>query len=410
MIRHLHVVHQSDPGCLARLKAQRDGADATGEPAKIGTACHRAAEALADLAADDDDDRPESAVVALAIRDAAPELDMAPESVGEALQIMERAIASVIPLHLTPEPDAACYSEMHWRLDRRFKPLPEDASPGDIAFAGTFDRVEVFADRVVVTDWKTVREKMAGWELPDNWQARVYSLAALQFWPGARRVTYRWVNLRHCYALSHDFERGATWEAATRTLLGYAADRRTAAMASDEWPETMGEDCGWCPVLHRCRAVADAVEQGAEVTNLPPAEIARRWLGVRALAGRLERTIKPMVAALGHPLDMGDGSVLGGKPVQAWDVVLRYEDMMNALTAFGMTRAQEIEWFRHCAANHYPSRVKRALNELLGREARAAIESDEYITPVTNEQFAVWTPDPSPEEPDVPAFDVLGGG
>lgn len=398
MIRHRHVVHQSDPGCLARLRAQRAGADRPGEPAKIGTACHRAIEALAASVAAGED-TPVSAVVALAIKRAAPDIDMAPESVGEALQIMEGALESDRRLYLLADEKAAVFTELHWRLDRNFKPLPEDCDPADIAFAGTWDRVEVFTNSIVVTDWKTVRELKAGHELGDDWQARVYALAALQFWAGARKVTFRWVNLRHGYAISHDFERGRVWEAAVRARLASAADQRAAAIVADEWPETLGVDCNWCPVLHRCAAMREACDQGSDVAaDMAPADIARRWIALKAATGRMERKTRALVKDLGGPLPLGDGSQLGHKPTVGYSPVLSYEATMAMLRDFGMTPELEAEWFRHCAKRYYPGRIRKAVNELLGREAREVLDNDVLVTPVTLEEFSVWTPDPTPRE------------
>jgi hypothetical protein len=219
------------------------------------------------------------------------------------------------------------------------------------------------------------------------------------------RAAFRLTNLRHGYWIEHEFTRGETWEENTRALMRLERTRRLAAIEADEWPAAMGEDCQWCPILFRCSTVSDAAAQGADVIgDLAPAEIARRRAAMTALSGRYDRAAVALYERDG-PIDLGDGSVLGGKPTGAWALVLPYEETLSTLRGWGMTPAQEIEWFRHCAAHHMASRVKSAMHELLGKGAKQAIEEGVLIEPVTKEQFGVWRPDVPIDTRDLSALD-----
>ena len=400
----LLVVHQSDVSCLARLRRERELGGRDSEAAKIGTAAHAAAEALC-YASEAGDPFDPMTVCRLAIERVARDRDMLPRSVAEALSIMAGALASRMRFFV--EPGCSVYPEWKWYLDDEFMPVRSNA---EAAYAGTIDQLRVFRDpaRLVVIDYKTILKRVASWEVEGDWQARVYSLAALMHFPDVNEVTFRFVNLRHRLPASGTFRRGDRWEDVTRLRLRRERERRLAAGASGEWPETLGEDCAWCPLTETCRALRAAEAEGAEaIFRQDPPEIARRRLGLAALASKYDRAAKAIVEESGDPIPLGDGSVLGGKPALAWEAVMSYEDTMAELRRLGMTPEQEVEWFRFCGAQHFPGRVRSALYELCPEEAQGLIESDTIVTPTTTERFEVWWPDGKPARATVNEEDLV---
>lgn len=409
MIRHGGAlsIHQSDPECLASLRAKLDGAHDESEAAKIGTAVHAAAERLTHHSTLGESFDPKEvsrdAINMVAIRE-----NMAPSSVVEAIEIMDACLDDENPIRFFVEDGSTVYPEWRWALDANMKPVKIDQRTGApleegkvIAAAGTVDRLQVFDDpaRIIVADYKSVRRMIAGWEVDSLWQARLYAFAVLQHFDGMREVTFRIVNLRHRYWVEDTFRRGDPWERTTRDRLAYEMERRVAAEASGSWPYLLGPGCKWCPILFRCPEMARAVEQGEELDpSMPDSDLARRALAVPAAGARYKRAAEDRYAAQG-PLDLGDGSLLGGKPVQKWELELPYDQALAELRIWGMTPEQEAEWFRFVLEHQLPGRVKKALRALLGKDAKAAIESGELVSPVAKTTFAQWWPDGKPKEP-----------
>ena len=386
--RSLTVVHQSSPRtCLARARAEAEGADRVSDPARIGTACHAAVEKIA---YEDAAGRKDHLATGLAEIDRiAGEIGLSPAGIGEAKSILRGALGPKSKLSFSLRQGWRVSPEFHWMLDEAFKPT-KDATLA--AFAGTMDRLSWHPEHgVEVTDYKTVYARTSADGLESNWQARVYSLAALALFPGVNAVRFAWVNLRHGYSTSAEFKRGDRWEDSTRDHLTAQRAARLRALAFGEWPETLGSDCAWCPVLHKCSAIREAVEGGAE-PGLEPPELARQYLGVSALAGRLERAVKAVYEESG-PIALGGGEVLGGKPRGTWETVLSYEQAMERLRAMGMTPEQEVEWFRFVAEHQFASRVRGAIYELAGDAAKGIIDTDEIVTPGAAATFAAWWPD-----------------
>lgn len=403
MIRHggLSAIHQSDPECLASLKAKHDGARDESEAAKLGTMVHAAAEALTYASTLEGTFNPLE-VATQTIQAVAERTNALPETVAQAVEMMEHCLDEEDGLRFFVEEGSTVHAEWRWALDEDFSPIPLDPETGEsmdgreIAYAGTVDRLQVFEDppRIIVGDYKSVIPMMAQWEVAQLWQARLYVFAVLQHFPAMREAFFRIIQLRHRYYIQDGFTRGDPWERSTVARMRYERSRRLAAIRDDEWPETLGEGCQWCPIVFKCGAMAQALEQG-ELPDEAPADLARRHMAVGKLAGRLKREAEKLYKSSG-PIDLGDGSVFGGKPVQKWELDNGYEETLAELRIWGMTPAQETEWFRFVRESDMPGRVRSALREILGREAKAAIEEGGIVSPIAKTQLSRWWPDGKP--------------
>ncbi len=401
------AIHQSDPDCLARYKSERiDGIESTNEAARVGTAVHRAAEALA-YVADDELTREEQFHVARqAIDAAAAELPLSPVGAADALAIMEGALSPTSRLHFGRPTGWEHSAETRWALDRHFKPCDPD-DPKRLA-GGTIDLVEwdEAGGTVRVTDEKTTKHWQSGDDLYHEWQPRLYCLWALANF-GVRKVTFRYRNLRHGYAVSAECRAGEAWIEATKARVLSLRAEREVALEMDVWPETMGDSCAYCPIRHRCGSLARAAREGRiPDAALTPAEKARRLLALRSIEADYERDLRAVLAAGAEPIDLGHGVAFGLKPVTKWRLVAAYADdegairpeqreaLLARLRVLGMTPAQEAAWFLFCREGDVPAAVKRAVQELLGRAAGRFLEdaSVSPIEPMTRWEMSAWMP------------------
>jgi len=395
------VIHKSDPTCLARYKAERiDGVESENEAAKVGSACARACEALAYLG--EEADAAERAHVARQAVDAASlDLAMSPDATHRAREIMERALAPTSRLRFGHPTDGwKSSAEWRWALGPDWKPLQDPDDSSAIA-AGTCDLVLWHEEegRVIVVDDKTTIHRQTQDELRHAWEPRVYCLAAIQVF-GVRRVTFRWRNLRHGYAVQLEFDREDPWFESTKERILELRTAREVALEMDAWPETLGPDCAYCPVRHRCGAMRSAATSGRVIPpDLHPRIIGQRMLALRALVADYERRAEELVEATQQPIDLGAGIGLGMRPATVWGLVPRFEGpagydrLMRELADLGMTEAQRVEWFRFCPEHLLGSRVRRALYALLDpKVAGRAIEDSSYVEPSTRFELGPWLP------------------
>lgn len=401
----LLCVHQSDPACLARYKVERiDGIGADSSAARIGSACHRACEALA-YEADGELLRPAQFKVAeQAIEAAARDLGLSPGEQASALAIMERALAPSSRLRFGIPTDWQHAAEHRWALDSRFRPCDPD-DPKRLC-AGTIDLLEwnEAGGSVRVTDEKTTLGFQSGDDIRHEFQPRLYSLwAGINF--GVPTVTFRYRNLRHGYTVSAEFRMDDPWVDATKARVLALRAEREAALEMDAWPATLGSDCAFCPIMHACPEMLAAAKSGRE-TDVTAPVAARRLMALRALASRYEKTVRLVIETTQAPIPLSAGEVFGMKPVTKWRLVSRFsgedgsvtpeqrEKLMEYLRGFKMTPAQEREWFTFCREGDLSGRVKTALGELLGREAGRFID-DPLVSPIepcTEFQMSAWVP------------------
>jgi len=331
---------------------------------------------------------------------------MTPAGTAEAVEIMERALAPTSRLSFARPSGWQSGAEVRWALDRHFRPCDPD-DPKRIA-AGTIDLIEwdEAGGRVVVTDEKTTKGWQGHDDLYHEFQPRLYSLWAIENY-GVRSVRFRYRNLRHGYAVSDEFHRDGSWFEATKARVLALRAEREVAVEMDAWPETLGPDCAWCPVKHRCAAMAEAARQGRKLRpDLTIAERARRLLAIRALESDYEADVKAHLAVTEEPIDLGSGIAFGLKPVSKMRLVARFADgdgtvspaqraaLMEFLRGYRMTPEQEAEWFLFCRASDLPAAVKRAVHELLGREAGKFLDDPlaSPLEPVTRHEMSAWLP------------------
>jgi len=395
-------VHASDvDGCARRFHAVLVlGADTSGEPAKIGSAVHHAA---AEITAMRETEPMCNAIEVgtAALLHYARESGMAPGSVLEAIEILERVLAPESRLSLWPDMGWTGESESRWGLvydGDDFRYVHDPIEPCDAA--GTMDLIQHNQNgRIVrIDDYKTVLSHPSPEDAYEAWQLRLYAFAALRRFPKADSVDVGFVLLRHGYRAAATLARGDPWETGVARRIRAVREERERILAADEFPEQPGPWCHYCPVMMRCEAIRAAAEMGAEVhMALPIGEAARVWLAAKALASRLERHVKGHAeASEWQPIDLGDahGTVLGMKPVPGYEVVMDYDRTLARLRQLGMKPETEIEEFRFVARNHYASRVRRVLKAL---RMPPEIE-DGLVEPITTHQFTTFVPeDRAPE-------------
>lgn len=394
-------IHPTDAhGCMAKLKATLiDGMDTSGDAAKVGTALHRVAEALTfELAEHPAADKWDVGRKAVAL--AARELEMSPAAYADALMLLEKVLAPESRVDLHPTPGWSGSAEYRWFLVERDGDLigVTALSEGEEAFAsGTIDLLQWTPGFGVVRidDFKTKRQMLGPEDVWESFQMRVYAFAILRIpcFAKCERIEGRLVMLRHGYTTTADFIPGDPWEQQVEEHLYAIHEARKKCVAEDKWPATSGPWCQYCPVRHKCDVVAAVVKSGG-VPDGTPSEMARALGAVKSIVGDLDDMVRELVDGdeLNAPIPLGDplGTVLGYKPSQGWEVLLPYEETMQRLRELGMTKDLEIEHFRFVAANHYPSRVKKVLKDVLRVDPDTL---EQLVIPISNMTFTTYRPE-----------------
>lgn len=409
-------VHKSDPTCLARFKAEQDGADRDSPASRIGTLCHLVVEKVtraSELGPPDG-----AAIVREVVADAIAKGESDPVVVSQTIEIMAKALGErselsfIIPAGMTVAP------EWKWALDEKFNPAPTDAPA---AYAGTIDHL-AWGDSLLVADYKTVIKRGSRGEIPGADEARIYVLAALAHFADARKAKFSYVFLRHGYAATAEFKRGDVWEDAIKASLTARRSARLRALETGEFPESLGVSCNYCPVIHKCQAMRAAIEDGYR-SELSPTDMANRFLALRSMLNLYETQLRAWVAEKEEPIPLGGGKALGMKPapkLSLWPG-RTYEQTMADFDAMALPPEKKIEHFRFVTKDNFPSRVRKALGDLIGtRHARALIDAGGWIEENTTHEFAVWSPPPrvegqpvkdlTTEEFDRMIDDLFGGG
>lgn len=414
----------------------------------VGTLCHQIIEAYTYAQAERPQVTPMEIVRAV-LQAELGQSEVTRAIVEDCVEIMGAAFGKKSDLDFRLREGWSIKPEWHWALDENLQPIApcarcagsgfvEDSGircPGDYgqagcfggwsrqpAHAGTLDRIQ-WSEKdtlVVVDDWKSSLIHESGEDVRADRQARRYSVAVLKHFPNAKAVRFRKVFLRYGYAAPWLFVRGEPWQDATELAMTVQRTKRLAAIEADSWPETMGEDCDYCPLIFKCEEQNRRRRIGALPTE-PLEQQVSVMLGLRAHLKAIESRLRVHVDVNG-PIPMFDPEqhVFGAKPVDGWRVTKTYEQALNDLEALGMTPEQRVEWFRFCAEHHFASRVKKALEELVGKKnARQWIDAGEWLEPVAKPEFAMWLP-PETEKPSEGAATIadlddlidraLGGG
>jgi len=125
---------------------------------------------------------------------------------------------------------------------------------------------------------------------------------------------------------------------------------------------------------------------------MPLPEAARTMLGLEARAKTLRKRVRAAVESGGDAIPLGDahGTVLGFKATNGVETILSYEQTMDALRLYGMTDAQFVEHFRFVGPQHYASRVKKVLREVLQVDE---VTAEGLVIPVTKSEFTAHVPE-----------------
>lgn len=410
--------HQSDATCLARFHHNATTDEPSGHAATVGTLAHEIIEAYTYAQASTPSIDPMSVVrEVLAARLADPEVTHS--VVEDCVAIMAGAFGKNSDLDFRLRDGWTIVPEWRWALDEGLQPIApcavclqapradeilecneclRDGRRGwssKPAHAGTIDRLQ-WSDKVaviIVDDWKSSLIHESGDDVRGDRQARRYALAVLAHFPNATAVRFRKVFLRHGYPAPWTFVRDEPWHTATALAMKAQRTKRLAAIAADQWPETMGEDCDYCPLIFRCEAQKLRRLTGSEPTE-PLEQQVNVLLGLRTHVKALESRLRLHVDVHGPiPMKDDEGHVFGGKPLDGWRVTKDYEQTLADLDALQMTPEQRVEWFRFCAKHHFAGRVKKALETLVGRQsAKQWIEAGEWLEPMTETEFSMWLP------------------
>ena len=407
----LAEVHSSDSDCLARLRAERLTRFPDGEGALIGTLAHRSIELYTYRRAEVSDYDPMLAVREV-LREHAADPGMTAHVIGETLRVMAGAFGPNSTLEFGLRDGWSVAPEWAWYMNSEFEPVGKDDSP---AYAGRCDRLSwnEKTGAIEIADWKSILARMSREDAKTAWQAQMYALAVLQHFPEAKKVTFAFVLLRHGYSARAEFKRADPWFEQTKTRLRTMYERRLKAIETGTYPEEIGPACSWCPVIHRCKA-QDAARLEGFRSDLTPPEMANRYLGMREIVKQYDGFLRAEVKRTEKGIPLGDGSVLGMKPVP--DLVLwpgrTYEQTLADIDAMGCSPEQRIEWWRFVTKDNFPSRVKKAMETLVGRStARSLIEAGGWLDTNTAFEFSVHEPAPVEEKPegkfDEPLADMI---
>lgn len=411
-------IHPSDPhSCLATAKARLiDGLDTSGEPALVGTAVHRVAEAIAFERAES----PMLDTLEIARRVLAEQrklLRMSPGAALDAAAILAKCLADDSRISLWPRMGWNGKPELRWGLravgdDYEFVEDPQE--PCDAA--GTMDLGEWAGSEIAVVDYKTTLQMWSSQDAYESFQLRIYLAALFRKIEGSKKGEGRFAMLRAGYYATADFVRGDPWETQTFAQVRAERDARRTALETGEFPETPGPDCMYCPVLLNCKTAMRYATMGAEALGkLSPSEAARAWLAAKAVAARLEKFVRKQVEASGASIALGDahGTVLGFHEIEGKETLLSYERTMDKLREFGMSDAIFAEHFRFVAPQHFAARVKKVATEILGVDK---LTVEELVIPVTKSEFTTFVPElprvseaMTDAELDSYIDDVLGG-
>lgn len=182
-------------------------------------------------------------------------------------------------------------------------------SVGDIPVNYIFDRIDRLPDgSIEVTDYKSIRARLAPADLEGKIQPRLYALAAQLEHPEAEAV---WVNfdlLRHD-PIGFKFTRDQN-----RDTFHHLKKVAEDIIATDEQnpPETINPDCRWCLKKLTCSALQENVLAGTSLAISDPLEAAK-------LRVRLDQQAKALALAV----DELDSIILGS--AKAEDVT-EFED------------------------------------------------------------------------------------
>lgn len=348
--RRLCIVSQSSLGdwdvCPRMWAAKRiEKLPDTGYAAQIGTACHRAVEAVT-IAALEHPDRDSALVARDALLIAMKEIPLSTAQYHEALQIMELVTSGRVGVNLRPWEGWTIYPEQEILLNDEFEVT---TAPDEVAYTMRLDRLSIHEERgvVEVSDFKTSHDYMSEEDIATDLQALVYSMGALRAVDGAEEVIYRRVMLRLGYTARHPFVAGQSWERTIIDRLRVGRERITQAVTKTrEFPEVVGSHCRYCPRRGVCGSLQGVIASGGMLVGLTdPVEKARALRALKAVVSELDAWARVEAEANGA-IPLSETKALGFKQNNKGVLAVDEATALQKLRDLGMTAEMEAEHFR----------------------------------------------------------------
>ena len=159
-----------------------------------------------------------------------------------------------------------------------------------IMVLGFMDRVDRVGDDIHIIDYKTNSQLYLGDELAVDIQASIYTIAARQLWPWAKRIIFHFEMLRH--ELRQTVER-------TQTQLELAASylvdmTRRSEMRRFDWQAKPSSLCAYCDHFSECDTAQTAIREGTEIIPVDNDDM----LQVAQERERLKKVMAPIKAQL----------------------------------------------------------------------------------------------------------------
>lgn len=362
---------------------------------RIGTACHVACEALTRAVLGED-----GRALYLVARDAvtahAEAVDLPPDEMHEALDIMDSATAEGSAISFYIPAGWSAVAEHDLALDYQFAPVHVWDNEDPTCYRGRLDRLQwnEATGELEVWDWKTGQDWLSGADVLLDVQARWYAMLALAWFPAAHTVTFRRVMLRLGYTASAKFVRGERWHGQIMDRARRLCNSTNELAKFDYMPvtERHGGWCELCPVRGRCLTYAAAQNRGATLgPNVSREEKARSLRALKAAANELDAQLRADVTANGR-IDLGDGTAMDFFPKRA--MVLRSERGPTLAELRGLGMTESIEAMHFIESERATAGCVRDAIEFIGNvrewsRGERKIVADRLLAPATGFSFEV---------------------
>lgn len=329
------------------------GLQAPSRASRIGTVCHRAAEAIA-IAHEVSPGRKPHDIARESIATSAAEGLVNPGEMIECYEIMDRVTSEDSNIRLHVPPRWTVRAEAILRLGADFNPVED----GPYHYGGVLDRLMWGPDgSVEVWDFKTTLEWIRGEELQHSLEAQWYVALASRYFPQAETIRFRLVNLRSNYVASWNFTINEDFIARMKARADlYLSQSKQASDPDAPREERIGSHCVWCPVADTCRSARQArAIRGLD--GMDRVQMARYRSFIRKMADEVDKTVRDEVKANG-PIDMGNGNVLAEWPTSRVSLTIDRRLVPSILQGVGVTDLTPL-----LLSNHYlPNALQKVLS------------------------------------------------
>ena len=130
-----------------------------------------------------------------------------------------------------------------------------------IPIKGFMDRVDRIGDDIHIIDYKTNSRLYTREDIAIDLQASLYTIAARQLWPDAKKIIFHFEMLR--FGIRQTVERT---DEQLRLAENYVVDlTRASERPGRSWPAKTGPLCAYCDHFYECETVQNAIANGTEV-------------------------------------------------------------------------------------------------------------------------------------------------